>query len=341
MSHLNNTFGVEIECFLPEGQNRQTLAAAINARLGDFSASAEGYNHYTSSNWKIITDGSLGDYTRGCEVVSPVLTGQEGLNKLAIVCDVLDDFGCTVNKKCGLHVHVGARDFSLPTWKNLIAMYINFEKLIDQMMPMSRRAGNNNFCRSMTTVNLNTINAANSFMDLIVAYRRITGDNVRYHKLNLAAYERHKTVEFRQHSGTVNAKKVNNWVITCLKMVQAAREQRVLPNLNAANPRNQARPGTKNYMIGEMLLRPNGVTSQEALAATGWTTCSVPEIAGFCGIPFTKVKMGRMTRYYAARGPVVEATVTSFGALIGLTAEEAVYMQTRITNLSGTVAWAA
>jgi hypothetical protein len=34
----------------------------------------------------------------------------------------------------------------------------------------------------------------------------------RFRKLNTRAYSRHKTVEFRQHSGTIEAIKIVNWI---------------------------------------------------------------------------------------------------------------------------------
>lgn len=34
----------------------------------------------------------------------------------------------------------------------------------------------------------------------------------RYFKVNLMSFQRHGTIEFRQHSGTVNATKIANWV---------------------------------------------------------------------------------------------------------------------------------
>ena len=44
----------------------------------------------------------------------------------------------------------------------------------------------------------------------------------RYHKVNLEAYSRHKTVEFRQHSGTTNFTKMRNWVLFLHKLVTFA-----------------------------------------------------------------------------------------------------------------------
>jgi hypothetical protein len=58
----------------------------------------------------------------------------------------------------------------------------------------------------------------------------------RYLKLNLAAYRRHGTVEFRQHAGTTNATKIWHWVVLTQAMVEKAAGGRlsltagILPN---------------------------------------------------------------------------------------------------------------
>jgi hypothetical protein len=45
----------------------------------------------------------------------------------------------------------------------------------------------------------------------------------RYFKLNVAAYLRHGTIEFRQHSGTVDYQKMVNWIIFCIAFVEDSR----------------------------------------------------------------------------------------------------------------------
>jgi hypothetical protein len=42
----------------------------------------------------------------------------------------------------------------------------------------------------------------------------------RYQKLNLESLERHGTIEFRQHSGTVDAEKAVNWVRLCTAFIE-------------------------------------------------------------------------------------------------------------------------
>src|SRR5215471_61918 len=120
-NHLTNTFGVELECYLPEGANQQAACDAVNQRLGAMGRCAvESYNHQVRHHWKIISDGSLGDYARGVEFVSPVLTGEGGLKQVETVCKALTDFGCTVSKRCGYHVHVGVGSAPLDFFKNIV-----------------------------------------------------------------------------------------------------------------------------------------------------------------------------------------------------------------------------
>lgn len=347
MAHFDRGFGIEIECFLPEGQSRDALATAISQRLGrSNSCVVEAYGHSTPRSWKIVTDGSLGDYARGVEIVSPVLNGPEGIAAANTVCRTLNDFGCTVNKKCGFHVHVGVGNASLRFWKNIVTIYNIFEPVLDRMMPQSRRGSDNSYCRTMTVAPISAIERASTF-DALNAL--IAGSSPsRYRKVNMSAYLRHGTVEFRQHSGTTDADKVRNWILICLKMVNTAVDNNFMPITSFAAqygtttlPRNLARVGTKNYKVGQLLLRPEGVSSQEALQATGWKSVSVPEIAGICGINFISQKQGRMTRYFAVRHVAQEISIDSFAALISLDDSERTYMQTRTNDLSGNVAWAA
>ena len=51
------------------------------------------------------------------------------------------------------------------------------------------------------------INEASTIHDL----QRAFGSD-RYYKVNLEAYSRHRTVEFRQHSGTINFAKMEKWI---------------------------------------------------------------------------------------------------------------------------------
>jgi len=340
MALLDNTFGIEIEFYLPEGGTTIALARAISHR--GLSCVAEVYNHTTRSHWKIVPDRSLDDFARGFELVSPVLTGQAGLDAITIATEVLMDFGCTVSKKCGLHVHVGASGATTAFFKNLLKLYGHFEPVIDRFLPLSRRASNSQWCRSVTNLTFTAVDRAldlDALLALMTPYPRA---DPRYSKINLAAYRRHRTVEFRQHSGTLEASKTINWTLFCLRMVEAAKRGDGLPVTHSA--RNAAPPRSKAYLVGQMMLRPEGVSGPEAMAATGWPSISLPQQASICGLTFTTQRTGRAVRYFAQAAAASTNVAPSLDRLmdvLGCTDAERAYFRTRTVNLSGPVELAA
>lgn len=197
---FNRSFGVEIEaCNCP----RETLTNAL--REAGILVEMGSRNASTDSHWKLTTDGSLyGNDT--FELVSPILCGEQGLDELEKVCWVLDAYGVKINNTCGVHVHFDTNDFNLTTWQNLILSYKHAETEIDKFMPASRRENRNAYCGSLRGFSYESIRSAGSIESLQRLF------NSRYMKVNLEAYSRHGTVEFRQHSGTINFTKIENWV---------------------------------------------------------------------------------------------------------------------------------
>lgn len=215
----NRTFGVEIEVMSEIG--RRELALAISD--AGVMCRETGYDHVVRPHWRIVTDASLG-YSEGAEIVSPILRGEEGLREVAKVCDALKRAGCRVNSQTGLHVHIGVGDCSLQQIKNICLNFLNLEPMFDLILPESRRGNNNQYIRSNRCrypyrfggdysddglmEAFERVRNARNFDDLFMAFQ---GGN-RYHKMNLAPYPRQGTVEFRQHSGSVNGEKVCNWI---------------------------------------------------------------------------------------------------------------------------------
>lgn len=340
MAYLDATFGIEIECYLPEGATMAMAAAAVSQRLGRVDGCRQqAYGHSTPRTWKVIIDGSLGGM-RGAEFVSPVLHGEEGLAEIETVCRALTDFGCSVNRSCGLHVHVGVDNAPLDFFKSLVKLYAIYEPVIDSLMPPSRRASNNSYCRSMTSTNMTSLDRATTFQQTLDIARNGNG---RYAKLNLEAYHRHHTVEFRQHSGTLDGNKARRWTVTCLRMVEKAKQGFNMPTTPRGNI-NRARPGSKSHTVGQMMMRPEGVIASEAIAATGWPSISLPQQAKACGITFTTQRTGRVVRYFAATAeaaPSVTINLDGFASMIGANDEDRRYMNQRAADLRGGVQWAA
>ena len=212
---FNRNFGIEIEAYncTRERLARELTAAGINVQV-------EGYNHTDhTDHWKLVTDSSLsGNNT--FELVSPILHGEQGLEELEKVCWVLDLCNAKVNDTCGLHVHMDAAEFDLSTWKNLILTYKRLEGVIDNFMPRSRR--NNHYCKTLTAITENSIKHARNIGELRAAFF-----HNRYHKVNLEAYARHRTVEFRQHGGSTNFTKMSAWIHFLAKMITFAKQGQV------------------------------------------------------------------------------------------------------------------
>lgn len=185
MFNEKRTFGIEIELV---HSNSRAMAAALKA--AGIPTEVEGYNHQTRNHWKIVMDSSIRG--GGYELVSPILRGEAGLETVRIVAEVLKAQGAQVNQSCGFHVHHDAADLKDNHFENLFRLYRRSETVIDRMMPKSRRANNNRFCGSLR--DLPTIPGS------------------RYYKVNFAAYHVHGTVEFRQHSGTIEAEKMIQWI---------------------------------------------------------------------------------------------------------------------------------
>lgn len=107
------------------------------------------------------------------------------------VCKILHG-NTSVNKSCGLHVHLDMRN------RNVDVAYTNLfsaQALLYAMCPKTRLE--NSFCKP-----------TNAYRKMNDASR--TSD--RYLGINAASFHKHKTIEIRIHSGTVNAFKIINWV---------------------------------------------------------------------------------------------------------------------------------
>ncbi|MDC7784780.1 amidoligase family protein [Rhodoplanes sp. TEM] len=225
------TFGIELECHLPDRRTARGLCGLIRRRAG-VVAECEQYNHQTRPHWKLTTDASLGP--RSVEVVSPVLSGEEGIAEARRVVDAMREFGCRVSVRCGFHVHVYAGDMNADQLRALAINFVHCETAFDAIVPPSRRRDLNQYVLSNRTAfgghyDNEAINRAvenyKLATDIPSLIQRVSGcgmpaNTTRYRKLNMTSYNRYRTVEFRQHGGTVDADKVENWVRVCVGFVE-------------------------------------------------------------------------------------------------------------------------
>lgn len=213
---FSRSFGIELEIV---HRNQRQLRDAIRSR--GILCEIEGYNHSTRRYWKIVSDASVNG---GYELVSPVLKGQSGLDEVKAVCEALSEVGALINKSCGFHAHFGTDDFkeSVSVWRNLYINYATLEEDIDAFMPPSRRR--NTYCASLKVRGWREkMENARTLVELEKAITKRS----RYFKLNSQSYWRHGTVEFRQHSGTIEFDKIRNWLLFCARLVELSKRERL------------------------------------------------------------------------------------------------------------------
>jgi len=222
MLNRDRKFGVEIEFV---GASRSHVAERL--RTAGITAEVESYNHITRDHWKITSDVSV-RHSSGLEgeLVSPILEGLEGFAQLKLVCDVLNSIpNLTVNRSCGLHVHLDARDMTVAECSKVFTRYASYEEDIDLAMPRSRR-GQARWCASIKTRSSQVLNKATKS-----ALGNALGNNGKYYKVNLTNIAERGSIEFRQHSGTTDYAKISNWVKFLMDFVTKSIE---LANTNQA-----------------------------------------------------------------------------------------------------------
>jgi len=164
------------------------------------------YDDYygNQGRWVVKSDGSLG--ASGCEVTSPPLRGEAGFEELRRVCRTLTRLGCTVDRRCGTHVHHDVGGSSANTIKRFVRSWHENQTLIDGLVSESRRPGGSSYCAPLRDEEVRRIEAC-SDLDSI-GYLDID----RYRTVNVSSYSSHGTIEVRQHQGTLDHEKIRSWV---------------------------------------------------------------------------------------------------------------------------------
>ncbi|HEY3325043.1 MAG TPA: amidoligase family protein [Planctomycetota bacterium] len=210
------TIGLEVETCAPSA-----LVQSGELRIGPYRRGIQ--VPYLPAGWTAECDGSIDNSAGGekCEIVSPILKGEEGLAQIALVLQTLEAKGHRVNGSCGIHVHVGwKREWPSDALARLVTIVAYVERRLYAITgTKSRERGR--FCGSVR-----------KYGNQKQAKSRIDSD--RYHALNLTNLARgsKETVEFRAFSGSLAPVKVCGWVQTCLGLVERALNGKRSPNWN-------------------------------------------------------------------------------------------------------------
>ena len=251
------TFGIEIECI---GLSTRQAKAALNA--AGISCEDYGYTHATHAVWKVVTDGSLTSRTGSCEVVSPVLTGSDGLTEVRTVMSVLRAAGASINQSCGMHIHIGVDQLTQQHQANIIRNYGAWQYAMTAWI-LKRRI-NNYFCALRTVQQTEELAAK---WETASDCKTLAGNYDRYFAFNVASYQRHGTFELRSHHGSLNGMNACAWISLHLAFFDACKSSAMMTTLTSNLPvgATYAKTGSRPLVINgeeQFDVRNGGLTTR-------------------------------------------------------------------------------
>ena len=152
------------------------------------------------------------------------------LDQVKRVLDVVKkNFTTVVNDSCGLHVHVGNchKGYPLRTLKNFAMLITSFERQFSSLHPFDRI--NNHFVRpvsesfppSSVRDKLVVIESCHTIEQLIQNFNYDNNKWTAYSFLTLLNSSL-RTVEFRQHSGTLDIEAITHWAKLSISLINLA-----------------------------------------------------------------------------------------------------------------------
>jgi hypothetical protein len=220
------TFGVEIETVVG-GRDRPDVPFSIGGYHSRNGIRLDADSPFAALNgWGAQYDGSIRirNGGRACEFVSPVLQGADGLRNLfaAVKC-IRHQIRASVNRSCGVHVHIGFPR-NADALKRLVHLVATHESALFACSGTPRRE-NGNWCRGIKndySPEIRFSMGASGYYDDGLRCNQ-GAFNDRYKILNLSnMVNGRNTVEFRLFSGSTNEKKIMAWVRLCLSIVEKA-----------------------------------------------------------------------------------------------------------------------
>ncbi|MDU6542897.1 amidoligase family protein [Clostridium sp.] len=247
----NQTIGVEIE--MTGITKAEAAAVAVNFLGGRITREYDGYDTYNiiapdQRVWKIMNDASIKTMknTKGklkainnkdysVELVTPILryedieTLQELIRRLRKAGAVSDS-----ELQCGIHIHIGAKDHTPNTLKNLVNLMAAKEDLIYKSLEIDPTRVR--WCKKVNEDLIQAINkkkpkTLEQLADLWYSgYGFESRDRhyhtSRYHGLNLHSTFTKGTIEFRLFNGTLHAGKIRSYIVFCLAISYQALTQK-------------------------------------------------------------------------------------------------------------------
>ncbi len=246
---LNTRFGIEIEF---TGITREG-AALIAARVlgGSYEYTGTYYGTYTVTTpdgrkWKLMSDGSIHTQTKlngrktsasglySVELVSPILTYSEDIEKLQELVRELRHAGGFANESCGIHIHLDGANHDARSIRNFINIIASKNDLFYKALQIKPERAR--FCKKMDARLVEKMNRVKpSMLSTIedIWYEDYMGarsthyHSSRYHFLNLHSFfTGNHTVELRGFNSELHAGKIRSYIVLALALNHQALTQK-------------------------------------------------------------------------------------------------------------------
>jgi len=151
--------------------------------------------------------------TPGKEFISPILQGDAGFNEIYDFCQIAEDKDWTVDRSCGLHVHLDLSNDSTEECLHIAYAYRRTYPMWKKFVSANR--SRNSMCGSpqYTCDDIRTFEHVEDFAE----------ERDRFEFVNWRAYIRHRSFEVRIYFGTLNAREICNWIALHARFMDAVK----------------------------------------------------------------------------------------------------------------------
>lgn len=234
------TFGVEIEMTgITRSRAAKTIAAYFGTEASHYGGGYDAHHAKDSQGriWKAMSDSSIraqrkdGSHASDLyktEVVTPILRYSD-IEDLQEILRKLRKAGAVVNESTGIHIHIGAENFTPATLCNLLKNIRSKEDILYKALKVGD--SRSRYCKKtnqklIEMIERNRPATRQKLADLWYAEAPHGRDHhynsSRYHGLNLHAYFTKGTVEFRLFNSTLHAGELKAYIQFCMAVTAKA-----------------------------------------------------------------------------------------------------------------------
>lgn len=242
-------FGIEIEF---TGITRKEAAeVAANFLGGSLEYTGTYYDTYTVTTddgrkWKFMSDGSIDCQTKergrkicadgqySVELVSPILSYRDDIEKLQELVRQLRHKGGFANSSCGIHIHLDGANHTARSIRNFINIIASKNDLFYKALQINPSRAR--FCKKMDSRFVDKMNrkkpkTLNRIEDIwYEGYGDLRSQHYhqsRYHFLNLhSLFTGNHTVELRGFNSELHAGKIRSYIVLALALNHQALTQK-------------------------------------------------------------------------------------------------------------------